>query len=97
MLPKKCIPRIVFTVCSKYFIGCSYSVVNNIGKSTNDRHKLINDRVKSQKTIHKSINNNHKLINDRAKSQKTNSKSINDRQKLINDRVKSLKTNNVFR
>ena len=72
MLPKKHIPLIVFTVCSKYFTDCSYSMVNNIGKSTNDRQKLINDKAKSLKTIHKSINNKHKLINLRVKSLKTN-------------------------
>jgi len=93
MLHQKHISRIVFTVCSKYFTDCSYSMVNNIGKSTIDRQKLINDKAKSLKTIPKSINNKHKLTNDQAKPQKTNAKSINDRQKFINLRVKSLKTN----
>ena len=93
MLHQKHISRIVFTVYSKYFTHCSYSMVNNIGKSTNDRQKFINDKAKSQKTIPKSINKSCKLINDQAKPQKTNAKSINDRQKFINLRVKSLKTN----
>jgi len=93
MLHQKHISRIVFTVCSKYFTHCSYSMVNNIGKSTNDRQKLINDKAKSQKTIPKSINDKQKFINNRVKSLKTIPKSINNRCKLINDQAKPQKTN----